>query len=306
MRVMSPLQKINKILEISDLYIIFNYMKYMGLIILIAVLYSTAINAIGITASPATILLYDVPVGEKFDISSNRGYIISVGGVGYSTWFKLTPRKPSEDNTFATGYFDFENPEWFHIEHESVFVEKDATEKARIWVEFPENPSLYNRHFLLGIDVVPLTIKGMMGVGAYLLFRFETQENSTAIPKLPHGEFAFVPSKVEFNDVSPGYKKKVRVKLFHGDSTSQTYNLYRLDPSSPVATVTILPYPGFRRVGDEFVKYPKNVNVDVNGGEIEIEVDMKKNLPYPRIEEILIAENKDGKKAFLRILLFAK
>ena len=261
--------------------------------------------AIGISVSPGTFVIQDVPIGEQYDISKRVGYTIRISGVSHQTKFILTPRKPSEDGTIATGYYDFPNPEWFSLECDSVDVSPEKAGEVAIWVYLPDDPSLYNRHFLLGVDVSPTveTTRGMLAVGAYLLYRFETLPKADIVPRLQYDELAFVPSAVVFDSLKIGDNRSVNVRVHSGSEAKQTLKLYRLDPESDVAKLTILVTPGFQRAPEGLVFFPEKINLDESGGKLFVQAAISKEMSYPRLEEIIMVENSNGNKAFLRVRL---
>ena len=264
--------------------------------------------AIGISISPGTFLLQNVPIGKKYDITASAGYRIKIGKESGSTTYILTPRRPSDDGTKATGFYDFPEPSWFHLERDTISLLADSTSTSAMWLKFPDDPSLYNRHFLLGVDVSPTvgSTKGMVAVGAYLLYRFETEPKADVVPNLPDGEIVFVPSVIEFKNLGKSANLSKDLKIFRGGTKKIELKLYRLDPESEVAKYTILLTPGYRRAPENIVYFPKKVTLDKDGGKIFVQVAYDKQLPYKRLEELIIAESPDGKKAFLRVHLISK
>ncbi len=284
------------------------FWRWVGGIFLLAIVAGVAF-AVGISISPGTFLIQDVPVGKKFDISKQVGYVIKLGRGSSASVYVLTPRKPSEDNTKATGFYDFPDPSWFHLERDTLSLASDSTSYTRMWLELPDDPSLYNRHFLLGVDVSPTveSTKGMIAVGAYLLYRFETEPKEGVVPKLPAGEMAFVPSVVEFDSLGRQANVSKTVKLFRGGGVKTKVKLYRLDPESEVAKYTILLTPGYRRAPEGIVFFPDQITIDPkDGGKLFVQVAYDKPLPYKRLEEIIMAESQFGEKAFLRVRINSK
>ncbi|RKZ35074.1 hypothetical protein DRQ33_00620 [bacterium] len=263
---------------------------------------------LGISISPGTFLLQNVPVGKKYDITSETGYIIRMGKETGSATYVLTPRRPSDDGTNATGFYDFPEPSWFHLEKNILNLNGDEPPNTAMWVEFPDDPSLYNRHFLLGVDVTPIpeTTSGMIAVGAYLLYRFETEPKAGVSPKLPKGEIAFVPSVLKFDQLGNKANISKDLKIFRGETKNLKLKLYRLDPESEVARYTILLSPGFHRAPEGIVYFPNQVNINQDSGNLFVQVAFDNGLPHKKLEEIIIAESPDGKKAFLRVHLIEK
>ena len=259
---------------------------------------------VGISISPGTFLIQHVPVGKKFDISKEVGYVIKLGRDSSAGVYVLTPRKPSEDNVKATGFYDFPDPSWFHLQRDTLSLAADSTSYTRMWLELPDDPSLYNRHFLLGVDVSPTveSTRGMIAVGAYLLYRFETEPKDSVVPQLPAGEMVFVPSVVEFDSLGRTANVSRSLKLYRGGSVKTRVKLYRLDPESEVAKYTILLTPGYHRAPEGMVFFPENITIDPKeGGKLFVQVAYDKPPAYKRLEEIIIAESQFGEKAFLRV-----
>ncbi|MCD6595327.1 hypothetical protein J7L68_06610 [bacterium] len=274
----------------------------------IILLLSIIAVGIGISVSPGTFLLQNVPIGEKYNITAVDGYRIKIGKDSGSKVYILTPRKPSDDGTKATGFYDFPEPSWFHLQRDMISLFADSTSTSEMWLTFPDDPSLYNRHFLLGVDVSPTvgSTSGMVAVGAYLLYRFETEPKADVLPELPGGEIAFVPSVIEFKNLGKSANVSKDLKIFRGETQRLNLKLYRLDPESEVAKFTILLTRGYRRAPEGIVYFPDNVTIDKDGGKIFIQVAYDKQLSYKRLEEIIIAESLDGKKAFLRVHLISE
>ncbi len=261
---------------------------------------------VGISVSPATFLLQNVPLGERYDITGAAGYRIRISGVSRPGNYVITPRRPSEDGTKATGYYDIPDASWFGVEECTLFVSPDKPAETAMWIDFPDDPSLYNRHFLLGVDVSPTleSTRGMLAVGAYLLFRFETPPKEGVVPKLQKGEMAFVPSVVSFEDLRKGDVRSYNLKLFTWTEQPQKIKLYRLDPESDVAKITILLTRGFRRAPEGVVLFPEEISASSAGGKLFVQVALAEELPYRRMEELVMAEAPNGNKAFLRVRLF--
>lgn len=273
--------------------------------LLIIAFVAVLINGIGISISPGTFLIQDVPLGIEYDITANQGYAIRLSNVPASAVYILTPRRPSEDNTRATGYYDFPDPSWFHTGQDTLVIAADGYAQTPMWLMMPDDPSLYNRHFLLGVDVSPTveSSKGMLSVGAYLLYRFETPPKEGVKPTLYPSELAFVPSVVIFDDIKAGDIRSVDLMLYSGDSLRGQCKFYRLDPESDVAKLTILTSPGFRRAPENTVFFPEQGWLSSEGTKFFVQVALLEELGFPRVEEIIMAEAPNGNKAFLRVKL---
>jgi hypothetical protein len=258
---------------------------------------------IGISVSPGTFLIQDVPLGKTLDITGTVGYKLQVGGVANRTEFTIVPKKPSADGTKATGYYDFPEPDWFKTGALKIIAKSDSFGSTNMWVTLPNDPALYNRHFLLGIDVSPTveTTKGMLAVGAYLLFRFETPAAENVVPSLEKNEMVFVPSIVDFKAYKAGEAQSKNLKLYSSEKSKQVFKLYRLDPESDVAKLTILVSPGYQRAPEGSVFFPEKITLENGVGKLFVQAAFASVLPYPRVEELIIAESPLGNKAFVRV-----
>ena len=272
--------------------------------IYLAVLLATIVclvSAIGIRISPATFLVQDVPVGEFFSITKKYGYIIRISQVPASGYYSLTVKKPSEDGQTATGFEDIPDVNWFYLERETLYISNDSAVTCSIGVNFPDSAPLYNRHFLVGVEIMPIpeSVRGNLLLSAELLFRIETEPKAGIKPKISPGEFVFVPSAVDFDSLRPNDTVTVEVKLFSGEST--LCHLSRLDPETPVARKTILPTVGYMRIKESMIEFPESVLATPQGASIPISLKLSGKLPRPRLEEVIIAEADSAVVAFLRV-----
>ncbi len=267
---------------------------------------ASAVFGVGISITPGTFLLQDVPVGKKYDITATKGFVVRIDRAYSSGVYIIKPVIPSADGTKATGFFDFPGTEFFHFERDTLILSDEIKTQSAMWMHLPDDPSLYNRHFLLGVDVSPTveSTSGMLAVGAYLLFRFETEPKTGVVPKLPSGEAVFVPSVIRFDSLGSEANVSQNLKFFVGSKTARKAKFYRLDPESDVAKLTILPTTGFRRAPEGTVFFPAEIRLDENGaGNFFVQVAFEKKLPFKLLEEIILAELPDGTKAFLRVHL---
>ncbi len=276
--------------------------------LLFIALFALSMNGVGISISPGTFLIQDVPLGVEYDITANQGYVIRLSNVSPSAVYILTPRRPSEDNTRATGYYDFPEPSWFHTGQDTLVISAHGYAQTQMWLTMPDDPSLYNRHFLLGVDVSPTieSSKGLLSVGAYLLYRFETLPKEGVKPILHPNEMAFVPSVVTFENVKVGDIRTKELFLYSGDSLRGQCRFYRLDPESDVAKLTILTSPGFRRAPENIVFFPEEGWLSSEGTKFFVQIAIPEEIKFTRIEEIIIAEAPNGNKSFLRVKLLKK
>lgn len=258
---------------------------------------------VGISVSPGTFIIQDIPVGVRYDITSQAGYRIKIGATSSPGYYIITPRRPSDDGTRATGYYDFPNPEWFHTEYCTIYVAPDTAGHTAMWISLPDDPGLYNRHFLLGVDVSPMieNTRGMIAVGAYLLFRFETEPKEDVVPTLQTNEIVFVPSVVKFDSLGVGDNISKTVRIFSDEANGKNIKLYRLDPKSDVAQITIRLSLGYARAPEGMVLFPEQIKVDNGSGKLFVQVAIAEKMKARRMEELIIAEAPNGNKAFLRV-----
>ncbi len=281
----------------------------------------TLIFAAGISIRPGTILLQDAPVGDLYDFYERRMQSIKIGPAEKDIAYNLYPEKASEGGTKATGFYDFPEPEWFILEKETLEVREGEVGEVRMWLEIPAEDGLYNHHWLLGIPVTPISIPGrgaQIQVGAYLLFRIETEAKSGVVPICAPEEIVAVPSKLEFLEILPGEEITKVVTLFQGRDMSGLYTVKRLDPESDVARLTILGTPGFPRLSEPgWIEYPDTVVIpgaDEGGGPFPVTVNIPSGAQVRRFEEILMFEKvetriqtgNETRPAFLRIIVTTK
>jgi len=280
-------------------------MRRILLIAVLVIAVVTFVLGVGISVSPGTFLIQNVPIGEEYSITGRNGFRIRFNKQYSSGVYVLSPKKPSDDGTKATGFYDFPDPDWFHLERDTLILAIDSMKASSMSIEFPNDPSLYNRHFLLGVDVNPTleSTTGMIAVGAYLLYRFETESRADIVPELPSGEMVFVPSVIKFENLGSAENKSQNLKIFLGGKNKRKVKLYRLDPESDVAKLTIFLTQGYQRVPEGVVFFPDEIEIDENGGKMFIQIAFDDRLPFKRMEEIIIAEQPDGNKAFMRVLL---
>ncbi|MBN1755125.1 hypothetical protein JW877_02825, partial [bacterium] len=137
-------------------------------------------------------------------------------------------------------------------------------ENVRMFMEIPEDQGWYNHHWLLGISALPIPDPeipgGSISLGAYLLYRFETEADAKAVPTVGHNELVIVPSTLIFNDVVPGELYQKQVKIYHPFRTGKKCYVESLDPASDVAKWTILPSPGYPRLqNSEWIAYDSSL-----------------------------------------------
>ncbi len=256
-----------------------------------------------IRVSPSTFLIQNVPIGEECNISEKYGYKIKISQISFRTLFYMQPSKPSDIGTSVTGFEDIVDENFFYTKPETMQVAPDSMSSAEMYINFPDDKSLYNRHFLLGVDVseVARQVRGTLAIGAYLILRIETEPNSEAIPVLDSGGVLFVPSVIEFDTLADNDTVYGNVKLFAAESV--WCELYRLDPSSVVAEKTILLSVGHARVLEGLVSFPDSVQATPEGTSFQIRVTLSERLPRSRMEEIIIAKTSEDKKIFFRVKL---
>ncbi|MFP4460336.1 MAG: hypothetical protein ACLFSQ_12205 [Candidatus Zixiibacteriota bacterium] len=262
---------------------------------------------IGIKISPATIVATDIPPGEVIDIYKEYGHIIRVFGAPSNVTYHIEPIKPSEANTKITGYVDIHNPDWFWTEIDTLLVpgpETSVTDNP-MYIKFPDNDQWYNRHYLVGVSVSPISKEGMgsLVLGAFLQFRLETEAKAGVVPTVfEENEYVFVPSAIELGEIERGKEYINKVEIYTGLYYNHDITLEPLDPESPVGKITILPTPGYKRVHDStWVFYDNNYDISSKKpAEAYISVYIPKRTPQGRYEELIFLESSVG-NAFLRI-----
>lgn len=288
-------------------------MKSKLVIYILVVILITSCFGTRMRVKPPTILLQEAPVGETYGFDLRRGQQITIGPMPSDRFFKLNVEPASVGGSNATGYVDFPEPAWFQLEKDSVFVPANTEEKVKMWLDIPEDEGFYNHHWLLGIALNPISGPGarqQIQVGAYLLYRIETEAKADVVPTCAEGEIVSAPSMVIFDDVKPGEEVTKVARLFCGNQKSQLASVYPLDPTSPVAQLTILGTPGFPRLQNpEWLDYPEEVvipGVDEPGSPFPITVKIPRGEQIRHFEEILMIESENCRPAFIRILVNTK
>jgi len=268
---------------------------------------------IGIRVSPGTILLQEAPIGETYDFMAREGLAITIGPVEKETSYLLSCEPASKGGSQATGYVDFPNPAWFYLANDSVTIFENETAEIPMWLQIPKNEGYYNHHWLLGIPISPTRTaeKGpQLQVGSYLLFRIETQAKKGVRPICAQNEIVGAPSRLVFLDVVPGSTIPDVIELYSGNEQAGIYSVYRLDPKSPVAELTIKGTPGFQRLDNpEWIQYPDTIVIPgkkEGSGVLPITVSLPQNPGTRRFEEILMIEGSAMRPAFVRILVIIK
>lgn len=267
----------------------------------------------GIRVSPATIILQEAPVGELYDFMAREGLSIVIGPVDYDISYILSCEPASKGSSTATGYFDFPEPSWFILAHDSVHILKGDIAEIPMWLNIPAHDGYYNHHWLLGIPISPskADIHGpQIQVGAYLLFRIETKAKKGVRPICAPNEVVSVPSRLVFDNLIPGKPVSEVLNIYYGGERSGIYSVKRLDPESPVAEITIKGTPGFPRLENtSWVQFPDTIVIPgkkEGPGILPITVSVPHNPGVRRFEEILMIESTMTRPAFVRILVMLK
>jgi len=270
----------------------------------------TASFSARIRVKPPTILLQEAPVGKVYDFENQRGQLITLGPIDGDRIYMLTPEPPSKGGSQATGYFDFPEPAWFQLEKDSVFVYNGTEEEVRMWMDIPDDEGYYNHHWLLGIAVNPIALQGsreQIQVGAYLLYRIETEANADVVPYCAENEIVTTPSMVVFDGVHPGEEITQVVELYSGLPKAELASVSPLDPTSPVAQLTILGTPGFPRLtNSDWIEYENQMVIPKTGepgAPFPITIKIPQGEQIRRFEEILMIEGENSRPAFVRILV---
>ncbi len=292
---------------------IWQTMKFRLIIFFLAVILVTVSFGSRMRVKPPTILLQEAPVGEYYDFGLRRGQHITIGPMPKDRIFKLAVEPASQGGSQATGYVDFPEPTWFELDKDSVFVQAGTEETVDMWMSIPEDDGLYNHHWLLGIALNPVAVPGnfeQIQTGAYLLFRIETEAKAGVVPICADNEIVSAPSMVVFSDVQPGKETSQTIELFSGFQKSQLVSIQPLDPTSPVAQLTILGTSGFPRLNNpEWLEYPAETVIpgeEEGGGPFPITLKIPQDEQIRQFEEILIIESEYCRPAFIRILVTTK
>ena len=287
--------------------------KTFFLFVIFILLLSNILFSFGLSVTPATIVIQDVEIGKVYDLEAEKVLRIKIQNnaeMGFR--YVVNANIPSESGTQATGYFDFIEPEWCWFDKETLDIEAGGEGYIRLYFEIPKDVSFYNRHWLLGITVDPITtLSGnptTVALAAYLLYRIETVSNTNIEKVNLYDQMITLPSSVIFDNVVNGkkYIREINIK----NTGKNRVNIYRLDPESSVAQLTILTSPGFRRLNNqEWLNYDKEVSLNDEGdGKFQLSLNIpeetKLNIAY---EELIILERiTDQKKAFIRVKIIPK
>lgn len=238
-------------------------------IILLLILLNFSLYGMGLKVSPGTILLREFPVGDSFDFEEKRNLTLTIKNDNSSTYkYAISPEKPSQSNSDATGYFDIADPDWFSVEPATLSIEAHDVGYAKMYMEIPEDENWYNRHWLLGVSILPISSSKRQGtsiaLGGYLLYRFETESKRklSIYPKCETQEIVPVPSRVHFDSVEPGKTYIKKVRLAHSYTHNKKFEAYPLPPSSEVAKLTILTKSPYTRLQNHsWLEYDKDISL---------------------------------------------
>ena len=189
-------------------------------------------------------------------------------------------------------------------------IPKGETDTIPIWLSIPEDDGYYNHHWILGIPITPAIAAAsgtQLQVGAYLLYKFETEAKTGVIPKCATNEIVVVPSVIEFLDLSPGDSITKVAEIFQGGEKARLCSIERLDPNSEIAIYTIEGTPGFPRLTDtSWVEYPDIIVIpgsEEGGGIFPVTVKIPRDAQVRRFEEILLLKGENIQPAFVRIIV---
>ena len=237
--------------------------RFKSIFTLCILISAVTVFASGISVKPGTILIQEVPLGETYDFETRRGQKIVIGPVATDKTYALYAEPASTGGSEATGFFDFPEPNWFDLEMDTIDIATGEEGHVAMWMTIPDDEGLYNHHWLLGIPITPVVEPGtgeQIQIGVYLLYRIETEAKAGVVPSCARDEVVTAPSRMVFQDVLPGSESSEVIQLFQGRDKSLLFNVHPLDPTSPVAQLTILGTPGFPRLANpEWLEYPEEV-----------------------------------------------
>lgn len=180
-------------------------MRLNPVIRLITLLAVIAGGVFAIRMSPAAFTAQNIPIGMEFDLGVPLVIRLSENDT-VAKYFTATPLKPGEvRNDWLDGYEEIPDAGYLKIEGDgAVYVEPDKPVTRRLLIEFPEDSSLLNRHFLVQLRVMPQEASGMFQavlVGSYLL---ETSPSKDRFTKPGGYPLSVAPSRLSLDSAGFG------------------------------------------------------------------------------------------------------
>ncbi len=159
-------------------------------------------NLLAVRMSPAAFTAQNIPIGTEFDLSVPLTIRLSENDT-IAKKFTVTPLLPSEVRSeWLAGYEEIPSADFLKIGGEGdIFVSPREPAIRRLLIEFPDDNSLLNRHFLVHLRVMPQDVSGMFQavlVGSYLL---ETSPSADRFTKPGGHPISVSPSIVAFDSL---------------------------------------------------------------------------------------------------------
>jgi len=180
-------------------------MRSIILFISIALLAALAGSAFAIRMSPAAFTAQNIPIGIEFDIGIPLTIRLSTEDTS-AKLFNATPLLPSEvRDEWLAGYEEIPDAGYLMIEGDGpLLVEPGEPVVRKMFIGFPDDSSLLNRHFMVQLRVMPQEVTGMFQavlVGSYLLETKSTEDRFTR----PGGQpFSAAPSLLVLDSTGRG------------------------------------------------------------------------------------------------------
>ncbi len=264
-------------------------------IIAITLLAVLAGGVFAVRMSPAAFTAQNIPIGSEFDVGVPLTVRLSDGDT-VAKYFTVMSLKPSDvRKEWLAGYEEIPSSELLKIGGElPILVEPGNPAVRRILVDFPDDSSMMNRHFLAQLRVQPQESAGMFQavlVGSYLL---ETSPSKDRFVRPGGSPISMAPSIVVLDSVGEGI---VRVYNNHNHAVEVSAWL-ELPPRTDRMQIELT--RGFLRgILDDRISVDKQKLLVQSGGfediairmDSELRDEISRNSEYILWVEVLSIEN---------------
>ncbi len=248
-----------------------------------------------IRVAPGSFSTQYVPLGHPQDLgislvcTVDRGKFVRVSVIG----------PDAADMPHCVGYRPLPEVEWFVVEGgDSLPTDSSGTARAKMWVDIPDRPELYNQHFVVRLFVT--SPAGGMFQAAVIPYYFIETPPLAEPPVPPAGILAVAPSVVDI-DPAEGVGSFV---VFNNDTISHSYTLVVRRPLRHSRRFPNLS-PGFVALDDTLdVQFsPEALRID-GGGRKEVSVRWREAASARSpTEAIILLTSDDGTTNFVRVKL---
>lgn len=245
-------------------------------------------SAASIRMSPGAFTAQGVPIGTKHDLRVPLVIQLDENSEK-SIEFISEPLSPSEvRESWLDGYEEIPDPDYLIIDGEHPIVaHPDSPVVRRMFIEFPNDSSLLNRHFLVQLRVGPKKTEGVFQtvlIGSYLI------ETKSSVNRFTHtgGEhLTIAPSVLNLDSSGKGI-----IRVYNNDKIGRRFEIIpKYVKNERALTVNIS--GGFQEGDIDLVKTnPSNAKISP-GGFIDVEIEYKPNTIEKDTEIILWFEDPD-------------